>query len=253
MDMARRKKDNQYVDFVVDFSCETANAALYISAKTDYAAWLNGEFLSSGQYGDFPNMKSVDVIDLSKKLVKGKNRLVITGWCMNQNTFSRIADGHGIIFEIISNNAPIVYSDCNVLSRESLNYKSGELYDVTFLLGKGYEYSFAQPRISNDSPLCDFNKSYETGETTEFFIRPVKKLILSKLCDTQIVARGSYIKYNGKDYSESLQKAYLSLSEEEGDVFTAQENADGVYFIVDLKKSARDFCILRFIPIKRQR
>ena len=69
---------NQYADFVCEFSAEEAeNLALRISADTDYAVFINGVYIYSGQYPDYPHYKVYDTFQIGKYCKRGKNRLAI--------------------------------------------------------------------------------------------------------------------------------------------------------------------------------
>ena len=232
---------NQYADFICDFDYEGGEAKLAISSKTDYAVWINGSYVSSGQYGDFPELKSVDIIPVTSFLKRGKNRLAVIGWSLNQTTFSRIASGHGVIFEITANGNAVAYSDERVLARQSREYKSGDTYVLTPILGPIYEYEFCSDWKAPEAAADGFTSAKIVDEPARFFKRPVKRLTLEEIENTKIVARGSYIGYHSENLSESLQKAYLSKSDERGPIFTADENAEGVYFIVDLLKESSGF------------
>ena len=238
--------NNQYADFVCDFDYQSGEAFLAVSSKTDYAVWLNGQYVHSGQYGDFPEMKSVDVLPITSLLKPGKNRLSLIGWSLNENTFTRIADGHGVIFEIVVDGRSIVSSDEQILARESREYISGNTYLLTPQLGPIYEYVFSEDWKCISSPLDGFAPATLVDDDARFFKRPVKRLTTCNIENAKTITRGSYVGHSSDDLSECLQKAYLSKSDERGNVFTADENADGVYFIVDLQKESSGFLHFHF-------
>ena len=236
------EKYNQYADFVADFDYDgTSELSLFISAKTDYCAKINGVFIGNGQYGDFPELKCVDEIPVTAFLKKGKNRLAVTAWCLNANTFSRIADGFGVVFEITDGKHTVVYSDENTLSRESREYKCGYIYSITPQIGAGYDYTFGDDWCAENAPLYGFGKSVVKEFGGEYFTRPVEKLVLSPAVNGITVQRGSFILGKTDDLSVNLQNAYLSRSDETGKVFTAEDGADGVYFIADMKEESTGY------------
>ena len=53
-------KANSYAEFRVVFHPAQRQTALHICAEGKYAAWINGQLVPSGQYDDFPSMKSVN-------------------------------------------------------------------------------------------------------------------------------------------------------------------------------------------------
>lgn len=165
---------HEYADFKADFSIEQINnSKLRICAKTDYAVWINGLLAGFNQYPDFPDLKIYDEYDLSAYIRTGVNTLSILSVAYNSETFSRITDGKGIIFEIENNGKVELYSDEHVLSRIDKNYKSGDVKEISMQLGYSFEYDFG----GGDFMQGDgFVPSFICGAKTKFAIRPVKKL-----------------------------------------------------------------------------
>ena len=71
---------DQYAEFVDEVEYDGGDAVLRISCDSDYAVFINGSYVSSGQYGDFDHYKIYDEIDISSSLKKGKNDLKIIGY-----------------------------------------------------------------------------------------------------------------------------------------------------------------------------
>lgn len=53
---------------------------LHISAEGQYAAFVNGQYISSAQYADFPDYKAVQTPDITPFLHRGENLLEIRVW-----------------------------------------------------------------------------------------------------------------------------------------------------------------------------
>ena len=62
------QKPDTYVDFTDTFSYSGGRAFIKISADSNYALYINGSFVNSGQYPDFPHYKVYDEIDITKNL-----------------------------------------------------------------------------------------------------------------------------------------------------------------------------------------
>ena len=53
---------------------------LHISADSNYALYINGIWVESGQYPDFPHYKIYDELDITAHCKAGINHLAITVW-----------------------------------------------------------------------------------------------------------------------------------------------------------------------------
>ena len=71
---------DSYAEFCDTFEYNGGSTALYISADSDYAVFINGEYAASSQYGDFEHYKIYDKIDITPLLKKGKNYLFLIGY-----------------------------------------------------------------------------------------------------------------------------------------------------------------------------
>ena len=69
-------KENEYCEFLekIDFSGE--RVIFRISANGDYTLFINGKYVESNQYGDFPHYKVYDEIDITDYLKKGENTIL---------------------------------------------------------------------------------------------------------------------------------------------------------------------------------
>ena len=66
---------NSYAEFRGVFYPAQGKVILHICAEGKYAAWVNGQLVPSGQYDDFPSMKSVQTPDITSLLKPGENKL----------------------------------------------------------------------------------------------------------------------------------------------------------------------------------
>ena len=227
-------KIDQYADFYTEFEYLGGDAKLYISAKTDYLVYINDNFLGCGQYADFPELKSVDVLSITDSLRYGKNKIFIIARSMDQDTFCHIKSGHGVIFELCVEGNPILCSNEKILSRKSCQYESGPKYTISFQISFGYVCNL-QGEEGN------WSTSKIVDGTEAFFLRPIAKLKQREVDEADRIVCGAYRLSEDGDISERLQYAFLSHKDVVADELFAQEKDDGVYFIVDLKKENSGF------------
>ena len=82
------EEKNCYVDFKQCFTCEEeAPAVIELSADGNYALYLNGCFVNSGQYPDYPEYKVFDRLDLQAFLKPGDNELLIRVYWPGEDHF----------------------------------------------------------------------------------------------------------------------------------------------------------------------
>lgn len=242
-----KEKVNRYVSFLREFGLtEKDNSAkLEISADTNYALWLNDEFVDCGQYFDVGNNKSYDTLDVSKYLKTGKNKLYIEVYYEGESNFTYKKGISGLCFALKCGKN-LVLSDENVLSREIKGYEMGNgVQKTTFQLGYGFNFDANQ---END----EYKKSVVAEKKVSFKERPIEKLCLTKINDTKIVQQGYCLrKNNDGETAEKMYSDYLSFTKfdklfkgnkEFSSEFIGEKRKDeGIYIIVDLKKEASGY------------
>lgn len=167
-----RFKVNEYADFKATFIHGKGPASIRICAKSNYLLYVNEKVVGFGQFSDFPEEKVFDEYDLSSFVIEGENTLSVIALSRNYDTFSEIANGKGIIFEIIENGVVVLSSGPNVLSRLDPNYVSGPLFNITPQLGMGYSYDFT-------GEGCEYLSSQVVEGGKNFVPRPVARLKIS--------------------------------------------------------------------------
>ena len=165
---------DQYAEFVDEVEYDGGDAVLRISCDSDYAVFINGSYVSSGQYGDFEHYKIYDEIDISSSLKKGKNELKILGYHCGTATARYRPAAAGLIYEAVSSDEVIAFSREGVLSRKSPNYTSGLCRFLSVQLGFTFEYDTVGEE-------CVFLPSAAVSKEVKLFPRPIKKQkVLSK-------------------------------------------------------------------------
>ena len=191
-------KDGQrpdlYVDFVKEFNCR-GGAALKIAADSDYTVYVNGKLAAFGQYACYPEHKIYDEVDISGFLKDGKNLLAVTVWYTGAPFFTYKPGNAGLIYEIVSGDDIIAYSDCDTLSRVSRDYISGVCHAISGQLGFSY-HSDMKTRTDwkeQDGEREGFEKSVVAdGISYDLSPRPIKKLVLKDRINGRMTMQGTF-------------------------------------------------------------
>ena len=207
---------NSYGEFYSSFvSC--GNETIKLSCDGDYALFINGKFVSSNQYGDFEHYKSVDILDISKYTVSGKNHLAIIVWHFGQSSQRYKKYNAGLIFEIEDKNGICLSSNENILSRESLAYVSRLNKKISSQLGFSYKYDARCEDLWTQGQGKGFSSSVLVNKECTFIPRPNDKLLLGDfVCAKEIYNQGRVRVFDlGKEYVGLLSFKLTSFCEEE--------------------------------------
>ena len=177
------ENENSFNEFLVKFQYVGGETKLRISSDFRYAAYINGEFASNGQYADLPDYKSVNEADISRLLKKGENALKVVAWHSGQDFFACRTMPACVAFEITSNGKTLVCSDENTLCRTAVGYRAGGV--VTSQIGYGFGYDFT-----------DKGEKYKNAEIADVDFRlverPVKDLVICDPFKAEVVAQGAF-------------------------------------------------------------
>jgi len=189
---------NRYMEALVNFESDP-NATLHISVEGQYAAFLNGEYLPSAQYSDFPFAKSVQVIPLSTR--PGANWLLIQCWYPGEDTSVTRREAPGLRFEIRSGEQVIAASGEAVSVRPIACYQDGPVTQITGQLGMGFYC-----RIAEETP---WQKAVCVEKDARFVPRPIRELRVEPCRKAEVVSQGSFQYVGGGDLGEKMQTAGL--------------------------------------------
>ena len=168
--------ENEYGEFVSGFWGNTKSASVRISVCGDYSLFVNGKFVASNQYADFEHYKVYDEIDISDYVKIGENTCCILVWYFGKSGMRYFTPKPGLIYEVICDDAVVLQSDENTMSRKSRAYLSAD----TKMISPQFGYSFTYDASREDNWISGkaegFTPSCIIGEKKRFFIRPVKKL-----------------------------------------------------------------------------
>ena len=190
-----------------------------MSVSGDYTLFINGKYVVSNQYGDFPHYKVYDEIDITDHLKKGENRICILGWYFGKSGMRYLTPSPMLIFELEIDGETVLYSGKHTLSRKSKAYQSGFARKISAQFG----YSFLYDATKEDDWATDFEPSREIENKYNFTKRPTKKLVLGDLVKGEITKTdSSYIIDLGREIvglptfsiiSEKAQKINVAYGE----------------------------------------
>ncbi|MBO7148683.1 MAG: family 78 glycoside hydrolase catalytic domain [Clostridia bacterium] len=197
--ISRTSGADEYGEFFSHFTACDALAVCRISCDGDYTLYINGEYVSSNQYGDFEHYKIYDEIDISGYLRPGNNELSVLVWHFGAD-FQRCKTLEaGVIFEIEQSGKNILVSDEDTLCRKSSAYTSGYCKVITSQLGFSFLYDATKENLG------EWNRSVAVNKECDFYPRPVKRLELLPESDARI------LKNEGNYYLVDLGKETVGL------------------------------------------
>jgi len=249
---------NLYMDFFTDFDLiEADNCKLYICACSQYAIYINGVFVNSGQFPDYAEYQVYDCLDIDEYIVPGRNQLKITGYAIGEDCATYRKETPGLIFSVWRGDVCIKNSDSACQFIQNPCYYSGEMEKVTGQISFSFRYdATAEKNVLLLRPSEILNKS------KQLYPRPVEKVLIKKDTSAVIQSQGVFVKGNTQteDMGEHMQTAFLSyrdfnvlcknpdktpcsLPKEAGYCIEAtdQDNCDGIYLVLDLKQETVGF------------
>ena len=169
---AAEQKDDSYCEFVQNFDYNGNSAELLISVDSNYVVFLNGEFIESDQYPDFPHYKVYDRINITEHCKNGNNELRILVWYYGVSNMSYYPGNAACRFELYVDGKIECFSSDKTLSRISSAYKNGMCRNITVQLGFSYCYIANAAKDTQSG----FAPSRIVDQNLPMFERPVEKL-----------------------------------------------------------------------------
>lgn len=171
---------DSYGEFVGEFPFGGDDTYCRISCDSDYALYVNGEFVDSNQYADFERYKIYDTLNLTPYLKKGKNRIAIVVWYFGESSQKYSKASAGLIFSVYTKHQTLLVSNDEILARKSKAYHSGRKQRISAQLGFSFFYDASQEddwqKVGGSTN--DFKPAVICEKTVVFYSRPNKKLRL---------------------------------------------------------------------------
>lgn len=220
--------------------------SLYISAYTQYAVYINGQFVDCGQYDGYEDYQVYDTIDISSFIKNGENSLKVWHYVCGDDFSARQKQIPAIIFTVRD-------GDNNELLASSPKCKSVHDAHVLGLKEKMTVQLCFTLDYDATVELGEFKPSIKANKEKSIYERPVKKLITEQKVSGKLVEQGVF-----NDINSDLPKAHrmqnadlkalpfeqILSQQENGIAWSTDEKADGVYLLYDCDESAGllDFC-----------
>lgn len=246
---------NQYVDFRCTFHLDasTDSTALYISADSKYAVYVNGVLLPASQYADYPSYKAADEIDISHAVQKGENILAVIGYHQGEDSSVYRLGPAGVLFAVFQGDKQVLLSGADTLCRPSRSYKSGMMEKFSGQLSYSFRYDAGADdnwREMGFIPGPEWCSSKETGEHPALFQRPVHMTQWLPEKPALLKAQGVF-KDDERDLpaGDRMQRTALSARHpwdwglpvtshfpNPDGVYLEDQSGDGLYILVDLQE-----------------
>jgi len=191
---------NSYGEFYGEFYADSA--VCKISCDGDYTLFINGEYASSNQYGDFEHYKSVDEIDITPYLKSGKNILAILVWHFGKDVQRYKRYSPGVICEILSGDVVVFATNKKTMCRKSQAYVSSFGRELSPQLGFSYKYDSTKEDLWTQGQVNSFKSACLADKKCNFVPRPNKKLRLGDFVSATLVSQSQnrYVYDLGREY-----------------------------------------------------
>ena len=257
---------NQYVEFrhVFELDMLPETALLQVSADKDYIMWINGKFVDCGQFSNWPDRKTYDILDVARYLCCGRNVLAILAYWQGASSSTYKKGDPGLIYALTAGDQRIFSGEDSVCRRSS-SYFNGALEKITGQLG----FSFRYDARGND---CWISPEYTCGSDWSapsvkpcsarnvVGPRPVKKLKIGERLPAKIIAQGVFRRDSADNLTiaQQMKTDFLStmhplhvfgesfnctLPSERGVTIKPElfSSDGGVYVIIDLDREESGF------------
>ena len=196
---------DKYYDYKTTFQAEPGKKVLlHISAHSNYALWVNGQFADCGQLPDYEWRQVYDTLDISHLIKSGENLLEITQYVSGRAFSTGRPAIPGVIFAVEQDGEIVKVSDESVLSGHNSRYASLK-EDISGQCGYNWDY---------DATGADtvFENSVPTVKEKNLIARPIHKVTIGDLMLPELMAQGVFLdKHPEKVKSQRMLHAYTSF------------------------------------------
>jgi len=175
--------EDQYTEYVDSLERIDAPTYLYICADSDYAVFINGTYVASGQYRDFEHYKIYDTLEISAYLTEEVNRVRILHYYCGVDTQTYRRGVAGLLYEIVSGDRTLAYSDESTQSRLSPSYANGKKRFVSSQLGFTFAYDATQDGEDG------YRSSVAVEKHVRLFPRPIPRMAVLPRREMQAISQ----------------------------------------------------------------
>ena len=244
------KQPNRYVKFQTEFEADGKEVLFYISADTQYELYINGKFAGFGQYGDYPDKKVYDCIDVSHLVKEGKNLVSILAFSNGVHSLSHYSGLPMVIFAVTENGKCVLKSDENVKCCDDTEFTSGEFENITNQLSYNFGFDLRKDDFYREKLVSETwkNAVILDDSSVKYTSRPLKKTVLKDVCEGEIITQGEFRLSDGDTVAEKMQNAFFAMRLEK-DVFDREDGSlipkkDNLYWIVDMGEEIAGHIVL---------
>lgn len=163
--------DDEYGEFFVNIPPSAESAVCRISCDGDYTLFIDGEYVSSNQYGDFEHYKIYDELNLGAS--ERTRKMLVLVWHHGRDTQRYRRAKAGVIFEVLAGENLLASSGRETQCRRSPVYRSGYEKEITSQLG--FSFLYDATKENSDIPC---HLATVIDKTCEFYPRPIKRHLL---------------------------------------------------------------------------
>ena len=226
---------NCYLQFWTDFEAvSNLPLELRISAEGQYAVFLDGNYLPSTQYPDFPHRKSVQQIPIPE-VGPGPHTLEIQVWYSGADTSVTRREQPGLRFELRQGETVLLASGENTKVRPLAGYRSGPIANITGQLGVGFTWA--------NKPEEPWRQAVTVEKTCDLVPRPIPELTVRKMQPARLYSQGIFTAHDSglQQYAAlSFRNREQLTGKPEDDLVSgngvrfASSEGDGIYLVLDL-------------------
>ncbi len=236
------KIQNVYLNFFDKLNAKSGKKyTMYISADSNYALYINGTFVESGQFADYPEYKIYDTLDITPFVKEGENEIKIVGFWHGRDWATYRHEPAGMLYAVEEDGAVVLVSDESTTVCHNSCFKNEGVGFVSPQVGFTFDCDLTKEDEKNALKNADIQDKPAT-----LYPRAIKKLDIGSPKASKIVAWGEIKDVSG-DYlcpGDKMHHAYMayrrtvekvSLPSEEGYTYqTRLDDSEGLYFIIDL-------------------
>lgn len=238
---------NCYLEFMQEFVWEPEKGAikLLISADGQYALYLNGIYLPSTQYTDYPQWKSVQTVEFPVENLQEKNILLMQVRHLGVDTSTCRKEIPGLRYELWQGEELLAFSGEKTDVRPMTCYQSGPVPYISGQLGMGFIHSLKEPAA--------WEKSVAMEKECIFTERPIPELKVGAPKMGQLLSQGVFAadernEWNLQQYAGLFYRDLKEMSGQTGTLLPAESGIklisrekDGIYLVVDLKEMSAGY------------
>lgn len=226
---------NSYLQFLTTFTAkESQPLELRLSAEGQYVALVDGIYLPSTQYPDYPQGKSVQTVRFSLE-TEGMHTLEIQVWYSGADTSVTRRENPGLRFELRQGENVLAVSGTDTEVRPLAGYRSGPMANITGQLGVGF--------IWNDGPVELWQKAVAVDKPCVLVPRPIPELTVHEMQPARLYSQGVFTAHESglqQFAAMSFRQREQLTDDPEDDLISGNgvrfvsKEADGIYLVLDL-------------------